>query len=139
MKYKFNHSIVIGGILLSVYFLVAEQFVLKRDHKRKKVSTNTLREQCATCMGQILELFTDIMHPNADAQQSMLHHLYGLFENDKKCFLLCASKEQLFEAKTQLEAYYTRVEKIRDEFQELASFLISLENNKKVPQLIKLR
>ncbi len=56
MKYQFNRSIVIGVILLSVCFLVAEQFVLKRDHKRKKVSTNTLREQCATCMGQMLEL-----------------------------------------------------------------------------------
>ncbi len=125
---------MIGVILLSVCFLVAEQFVLKREHKRKKVSTNVLREQCATCMGQMLELFTEIMHPKADVQQSMLHHLYSLFENDKSCFLLCANKKQLLEAKTQLEAYCARFEKIRSEFQEFASFLIFLEKNKNVPQ-----
>jgi len=127
-----QRGLFLCGIIMSVWWFVAGQFVLKRKEKKvSSVSTMVLREQCAQEMGDILQIIPDIMHGLANIQSADLSHIYAFFDGEKQCFLLSAKKNQLYGFQAKLTVHKQHLVKIKQILQEQVLFLQSLESESK--------
>jgi len=130
-RWYVQRGLFLCGIITSVGWFVAEQFVLERKEKKvPSVSTMVLREQCAQEMGDILQIIPDIMRELANVQSAILTHIFAFFDGEKQCFLLSAKKDQLYDLQIKLIVHKQRLVKIKQILQEQVLFLQSLESKK---------
>jgi len=123
-----QRGLVFFGIIVSVGWFIAGQFVSERKEKKvSSASTMVLREQCVQDKGEILQIIPDIMHELANIQSVLLTLIYAFFDGAKKCFLLSAKKDQLYDLQIKLTVYKQHLLKIKQVLQEQVLFLQSLE------------
>ena len=130
-RWHVQGGLFLCSIIIPVWLFIAEGFVLERKEKKvPSVSTMVLREQCAQGMGDMLQMIADIMHELANIQSADLTHIGAFFNGEKKCFLLSAKKDQLYDLQIKLTVHKQHLAMIKQTLQEQVLFLQSLEPKK---------